>query len=312
MKDSQQTPGNPTVSRTSELKLNDRSNGSLLKVLSEEDWSLWKENGYVIIPDAVPRKNLQVVIDLLWEFQEMDPHDPTSWYHNPAREIQMTELKNSGMVEVYNHQALWNNRQYPRVYDAFVDIWGREDLWVTIDRANLNVPSKPDWEFKGFIHWDIDTSMDPPPVNVQGVLSLVDTTEEMGGFQCVSQLFRDFKQWVKTQPPDRDPFKPDITGLELDKIVTRAGDLLIWNSLLAHGIRPNHSHKPRLAQYISMAPAQEEREDLRNWRIKSWKEREAPQGYPFPGDPREWEKKNATTAELTTLGEKLLGLKSWY
>ena len=30
----------------------------------------------------------------------------------------------------------------PRVYDAFVDIWDREDLWVTIDRANLNPPKR--------------------------------------------------------------------------------------------------------------------------------------------------------------------------
>ena len=44
------------------------------------------------------------------------------------------------MIEIYNHQYLWDNRQEPRVYDAFVDIWDREDLWVGIDRANLNPP----------------------------------------------------------------------------------------------------------------------------------------------------------------------------
>ena len=31
----------------------------------------------------------------------------------------------------------------------------------------------------------------------------------------------------------------------------------------------------------------------------------------FPGDPRDWEKKNAITARLTLLGEKLLGLRPW-
>ena len=48
----------------------------------------------------------------------------------------------------------WDNRQYPRVYDAFVDVWGREDLWVTIDRVNFNLPPEPGIEFKGFMHWD--------------------------------------------------------------------------------------------------------------------------------------------------------------
>jgi hypothetical protein len=38
---------------------------------------------------------------------------------------------------------------------------------------------------------------------------------------------------------------------------------------------------------------------------------EPPKGYAFPGDPREWEKKNSKPAVLTPLGEKLLGLRSW-
>src|SRR6185369_3868944 len=120
-------------------------------------WRFWQENGYVIVSNAVPQENLSAVIDLLWEFQEMDCQDSDTWYYHPARTIQMVELKNSGMVEVYNHQALWNNRQHPRVHEAFVDIWGTKKLWVTIDRANLNVPSRPGYEFPGFIHWDIDT-----------------------------------------------------------------------------------------------------------------------------------------------------------
>lgn len=311
MADTKQQPGNTSVGRTSRLQFNQRKNGEPLRVLSEEDWQFWKENGYVIVHDAVPQENLDAVINLLWEFQEMDPDDPATWYRQPGREIQMVELKNSGMVEVYNHQALWNNRQYPRVYDAFVDIWGMEKLWVTIDRANLNVPSRSGHEFKGFIHWDIDTSLNPLPVNVQGVLSLNDTTEDMGGFQCIPELYRVFKDWVKTQPADRDPFKPDVSGFEIVKVPNKAGDLLIWDSMLAHGIRPNHSDRPRLAQYIAMTPAQEDNEELRQWRIRSWKERVAPEGYPFPGDPREWEKKNADTAKLTPLGEKLLGLRNW-
>ena len=38
----------------------------------------------------------------------------------------------------------------------------------------------------------------------------------------------------------------------------KAGDLLIFNTLLAHGIRPNTStNRARIAQYISMYPADE-------------------------------------------------------
>ena len=90
------------------------------------------------------------------------------------------------------------------------------------------------------------------------------------------------------------------------------GDLLIFNSLLPHGIRPNLSkNKVRIAQYISMFPAEEENTALKAWRIKSWSERISPEGYAFPGDPRNWEKKKYKKAVLSKLGKKLLGLIAW-
>ena len=58
-------------------------------------------------------------------------------------------------------------------------------------------------------------------------------------------------------------------------------------------------------------PAEEENEELRQWRITSWKERNAPEGYAFPGDPRKWEQTKYETAELSSLGRKLLGLDRW-
>jgi ectoine hydroxylase-related dioxygenase (phytanoyl-CoA dioxygenase family) len=304
-------PGNASIGYYRKSTFNQRRPDNPLRVLSEADWEQWQEKGYVIVPNAVPKEHIDRLVDLIWAFEEKDPNDRHTWYRPPRREIQMKELKGSGMVEMYNHQYMWDNRQHPRVYDAFVDIWGTEKLWVSIDRCNLNLPLRPQDEFKGFIHWDIDTS-DPDRLNnVQGVLSLTDSTAETGGFQCVPELFRTFEEWVKTQPEDRDPFMPDLSGMEIEQVETKAGDLLIWNSMLAHGIRPNRSDRPRIAQYIAMTPSPEDDEQLRQWRIRSWRERLPPEGYAFPGDPRSWEQKNAETAKLTELGEKLLGLKKW-
>jgi phytanoyl-CoA dioxygenase PhyH len=304
-------PGNPSTAKSSAVKFNDRSHGNPLRVLSEADWKFWKENGYIVIKNAVSREQAQETANFLWEFEEKDPGDPETWYAPPRAEMQMKELTNTGMVEVYNNQYLWNNRQMQKMYDAFVDIWGTEKLWVTIDRANLNFPMRPGFEYKGFIHWDYDP--DTKPVNVQGVLALADQRDEnMGGFQCVPELFRTYDTWKLTQPEDRDHFKPDINGFELKKVKMDAGDLLIFNSLLPHGIRPNRSSdKVRIAQYISMMPAEEDNKQLRQWRINSWKDRIAPEGYAFPGDPRNWEKIKYGTAQLTDLGKKLLGLEKW-
>ena len=134
----------------------------------------------------------------------------------------------------------------------------------------------------------------------------------MGGFQCVPELFRNYDTWKLTQPADRDRFKPDTTGFIPTKVKLEAGDLLIFNSTQPHGIRANNSdNKVRIAQYISMMPAEENNEALRQWRIQSWKNRVSPEGYAFPGDPRNWEQTKYDTAELNELGMKLLGLKNW-
>lgn len=309
-------PGNPSTATSSKIKLNDRTGPNAdkpLRVLSEADWKFWKENGYIVIKQAVPRAQAERLANFLWAFEEKDPNDPATWYAPPRAEMKMKELAGSGMVELYNHQYEWDNRQTQRVYDAFVDIWGTEKLWVTIDRANLNVPLRPEDTFKGFIHWDYDP--ETRPQNVQGVLALADQNDEnMGGFQCIPELYRNYDTWKLTQPADRNRFQPDITGLEdkLVKVKMDAGDLLIFNSTQPHGIRPNRSgNKVRIAQYISMMPAEEDNEALRQWRITSWRDRVAPEGYAFPGDPRNWEKERQQTAELNALGRKLLGLDAW-
>ena len=306
-------PGNPSTATSSELKLNDRSNGKELKVLSEEDWKFWIENGYVVIKNAVPKEQANKTADFLWEFEEKKASDQSTWYAPPRAEMEMKELAGTGMVEVYNNQALWNNRQNQRVYDAFTDIWGTDKLWATIDRANLNFPIRPGYEYKGFIHWDYDP--ETKPQNVQGVLALADQNDEdMGGFQCIPWLYRNYDSWKLGQPEDRDHFKPDVSDLteHIVKVKLNAGDLLIFNSCQPHGIRPNSSKdKVRIAQYISMMPAEEDNTELRDWRINSWDKRIAPSGYAFPGDPRNFEQIKYERAELNDLGKKLLGLKNW-
>ena len=76
---------------------------------------------------------------------------------------------------------------------------------------------------------------------------------------------------------------------------------MIFNTLLAHGVRPNHSdNRVRMAQYISMYPA--ERGQCRRARRAhpaAGANSTIPKRDAFPGDPRDWEKKNATNAKLT-------------
>ena len=74
-----------------------------MPVLSAADRAFWEEHGYVTVHDAVSPENTKAAEDAVWEFLEMDVGDRESWYPDPPR---------SGiMVEIYQHQALWDNRQ---------------------------------------------------------------------------------------------------------------------------------------------------------------------------------------------------------
>jgi hypothetical protein len=263
------------------------------------------------VRNAVPPENVARLKDLLWRFEEKDPDDPSTWHTPQRRDHIMKELNGTGMVEIYNHQYLWDNRQHPRVYDAFVDIWDRTDLWVTIDRANMNMPKKVPGNPDGFIHWDVDTSLDPLPIGVQGVLSLVRQDEALGGFQCIPELFSGFDDWVRTQPADRDPMHPDLTGLRHHECRDGGGrppDL----QLAPRPRRPAEPFgRPGADGAVHLhAPGRGGRRAERAERIRLWRERDHPRRDAFPGDPREWEKKNAETARLTDLGERLLGLRA--
>jgi len=281
------------------------------RVLTPEQFADWQTYGYTIVPQVIPQDQVEALKSFLWEFQEMDAGDPSTWYRPQLLKYGLEDLNGSGMVEAYHHQTLWDNRQSERIYDTFVDIWDREDLWVTIDRANLNPPNRDKSKFDGFLHWDIDTTRQPLVHNVQAIVTLVDTTPEMGGFQCVPDLFRDFDQWKTTQPGDRDGFHPDRGDYALIHPQLKAGDMLIWNSLMAHGIKVNNSDVARMAQYISMFPSQEDNDDLRDTRLRLFREKIAPAGKAFTGDPRRWERDRYPSAELNELGQKLLGSRPW-
>lgn len=295
-----------------EFRLNDRANGAPLRVLSEEDWRFWRNNGYIVVKQAVDAQKIGRLEQLVWEFEECDPNDMSTWYPPQKSLLRKSELSfNAGMIELYNHQLLWDARQTERVYDAFVDVWGTEKLWVSIDRMNFNLPPEPGFEYKSFMHWDYDPDTDPQ--NVQGVLAINDQmVDEVGGFVCIPEIFRNYESWRREQTANWDWYRPDVAELPKVNVYMEKGDLLIFNSKLCHGIRQNKSKdKVRIAQYISMMPAQPENAELREWRIRSWQERLAPKGYSLHGDPRYWERDRYDTAELSPLGERLLGLASW-
>ncbi|KIF66873.1 phytanoyl-CoA dioxygenase [Streptomyces sp. AcH 505] len=298
-----------------------------LRVLTEEQFTFWQTYGYVVVKQAVPREDALRLLDIAYEFQDLDPDRPETWYGERQHRSELEqELHIYGFVEAYHHQLMWDNRQRQRVYDAFVDVWDSEELWVTLDRLNLNPPNIKDRdrsliEFRptGFdidLHWDVDSTQGIPPQRVQGIIALNDTVPEQGGFQCCPELFRQFDHWKAHQPADRDPIRPAVDRTEMPVIrpELEAGDLLIFNGHLAHGVAPNLSAAGvRAVQYLSMMPALEGHEKVRRSRVESWRDLSTPDWNPtLVGDPVRPEAERYGRARLNELGERLLGLKSWH
>ena len=258
--------------------------------LSQADLDFWQESGYVIARNAVPRENAERAEQAVWEFLGMDRVNSDTWYPDPPRR--------SIMVEIYQHQALWDNRQYPTIHRAFSQIWQKEKLWVSFDRASMNPPSlDPEAKERG-LHWDADLENRPLGFGVQGVLYLTDTAENQGAFTCVPGFHHRIEEWLDSLPEDSTPQQQDLHALGSEKIAANAGDLIIWRTSLPHGASLNTSDKPRIVQYITMNPANDQSDEARKNRVNWWKERLA------WGSAKGEEHHHGQVAELDSLGRK--------
>ena len=96
--------------------------------------------GYVVLANAVPPENIERVRTDTWEFlgelYGMQEHDQESWYRTHGK----PGNTHTGMVQMYQSQGQWDNRQHPTVHRAFADIHGTEELWVSFDMTNLKPP----------------------------------------------------------------------------------------------------------------------------------------------------------------------------
>jgi len=222
--------------------------GSLKNVpgLTAEDQSFWDEHGYVVVHDAVPAEDRDAAAAAIYRCLDADPDDPKSWYGN----------KNGKTIWVplLRHPAFLANRKAPRLVKAFAQLWGREDLWATVDQGGFNPPEHDGWKFPGpHVHWD--ASLAPPHCfGVQGILYLTDTPADQGAFSCIPGFHRTLAHWLKQLHPSEDPRQAILRQPGLKPIAGKAGDLVLWHQSLPDGSSPNRAVKPRVVQYITLRP----------------------------------------------------------
>ena len=194
-----------------------------MAILSDKDRTFWDKNGYIVIHEAVPRGYINAALGVIWGFLNMSSDDRKSWYPtSPRRGI---------MVEMYQHQELWENRQYPRVYKAFTEILEMERLWVSIARVSMSPPEQTSlnksalrqpiplhWDYALQLHGDgkpslMEGSLEYSiPFWVQGVLYLTDTPADGGAFTCIPGFHQNIEAWVNAVPQAIDPRKQAQDG----------------------------------------------------------------------------------------------------
>lgn len=214
--------------------------------LSADDLEHWHEHGYVILRNAISPQAAEVSETAIYDFLGMQRDDPDSWYH--------TSLGHSIWVPLLRHPALAVNRHAPRIHKAHAQLWGRDDLWVTIDQVGFNPPEGKNWQFPGpHLHWDA-TLAEPHCLGLQGILYLVDVDEDQGAFSCVPGFHRTLKQWLENIPAGVNAQDHARRTLTMKPIAAKRGDMIIWHHLLPHGSSPNRARRPRVAQYMSLHP----------------------------------------------------------
>lgn len=209
-------------------------------VFTSDQLQQWDADGYVVLPQAISRKQCAQVAQLVWEALGADPDNPASWSVSNSEGI---------MVPLFRHPALDHARRSPRVHKAFAQLWSTPDLWVTIDRLGFNPPELHGGRFRGSpLHWDVSLAR-PIPFATQAVLYLTDTAADQGAFRCVPGFHHRIEAWLDEVGEDAAREIDLSAGAHC--VAGQAGDLVIWRQDLPHGASPNHAERPRLVQYLN-------------------------------------------------------------
>lgn len=215
-------------------------------VLTQSDLSLWAENGYVVLENAVSEVATAKAAKVIWEYVGAVPDSPDSWYQ---------PTNNGIMVDLIQHEDLESNRRSPRIHKAFAQLWETADLWVSADRCGFHPPQRENWPFQGpDLHWDIDLN-GPLTFGTQGILYLTDTPPEQGALTLVPGFHLQLSDRLQIPDVASVPSPQDLHAIGSVAIGGKAGDMVIWHHAIPHGSRPNFGKRPRIVQYINLQPA---------------------------------------------------------
>ena len=196
----------------------------------------------------------------------LDLQDPSTWKGaNLPVQTDKNTYENYGVV---HERFMWEARMEPGVIDAFVKIWGTEDLLVSFDSLNVTLPGlKPvraPWPH-------VDQAARKRGMHcIQGIINLSHVGPEDGSLVVIPgshALVEEFFD-TQTQPEtwewrdnryfnDKDMNWFRSRGLSPRKVLAEPGDLILWDSRTIHwgGEPTEKSETIRTVIYAAYAPA---------------------------------------------------------
>lgn len=220
---------------------------SIDNVLSEQDLRFWDTNGYVVVKNAVSKKDCEDTVEAIWNYLKMDPDKSETWYNRH-------EDQKGLMLNFSDHKTLNKNRFSPRIKKAYEQLYNSAKIYKTIDKVSFNPPETKDFTFLGSpLHWDISLKQ-PITFGFQGLLYLTDCGSNDGAFHCVPGFHNKIDDWLDNLGTNENPRNKAIETLKPEPITGNAGDFIIWNNTLPHCASPNRGKSPRMVQYLTYLP----------------------------------------------------------
>lgn len=220
-------------------------------VLTTKDLDFWKQNGYVVLRNVIPKQQCIDTQKAIWEFLDMNKNDPSSWYR-------AHEEKRGLMLMLTHHPTLDANRESLKIRKAYEQLYASTKIYKTIDKVSFNPPETNHFHFMGSkLHWDVSLEL-PIPFCLQGLLYLTNCGPDDGAFHCVPGFHTKIEGWLKELPPGINPREAALSMLKPIPVSGEAGDFIIWHQALPHCATANRGLIPRMVQYLTYLPQQYE------------------------------------------------------
>lgn len=226
-------------------------------VLSQEDLKFWHKNGYFIIKNAISQEDCEETQNAILDYLEAFFDNPASWYKHH-------EAKEGLMVLFTRHPTLDKNRASLKIQKAYQQLYKTDKIYRVIDKVSFNPPENHSYRFMGSaLHWDVSLRL-PIPFKLQGLLYLTDVKQDSGAFHCVPGFHHEIENWLKNLPQNANPREIAIQQLKPIPVLGKAGDFVIWHQALPHCATPNRSNLPRMVQYLTYFPV-ENQDEIGEW-----------------------------------------------